>query len=105
QTASPGSLHVDMRGLNQIVGFSRTSRRICVQTGARWADVQRFLDAHACSVAIMQTYANFTVGGALSVNAHGRYVGLGPAILSVRSIRLLLADGSLVEDSPSERSQ
>jgi FAD/FMN-containing dehydrogenase len=40
----------------------------------------------------MQSYDNFTVGGSLSVNAHGRYVGLGPIVLSVKSIRLVLAD-------------
>jgi FAD/FMN-containing dehydrogenase len=50
----------------------------------------------------MQSYDNFTVGGSLSVNAHGRYVGLGPIVLSVRSIRLVLADGSLVTASPAE---
>jgi len=31
----------------------------------------------------MQSYANFTVGGSLSVNVHGRYVNQGPLILSV----------------------
>ena len=52
----------------------------------RWCDIQRFVDPHDLSVAIMQTYANFTVGGSLSVNVHGRYVGQGPLILSVRAI-------------------
>ena len=61
-----------------------------VQAGARWCDIQRFIDPHGLSVKIMQTYANFTVGGALSVNCHGRYVGLGPLVLSVRAIRVVL---------------
>lgn len=52
----------------------------------------------------MQTYANFTVGGALSVNCHGRYMGLGPVVLSVRSIDVLLADGSLVRAGRTENS-
>ena len=56
---------------------------------------ERFVDAHDLSVKIMQSYANFTVGGSLSVNVHGRYTGLGPLILSVRSIRLVLANGDL----------
>jgi FAD/FMN-containing dehydrogenase len=50
----------------------------------------------------MQSYDNFTVGGSLSVNAHGRYVGLGPIVLSVKSLRLLLADGSIVTATPTE---
>jgi FAD/FMN-containing dehydrogenase len=52
----------------------------------------------------MQSYANFTVGGSLSVNAHGRYVGLGPLILSVKSLKVVLADGSTVEASPTHNT-
>jgi len=50
----------------------------------------------------MQTYANFTVGGSLSVNCHGRYIGLGPVILSVKSLEVVLANGELVRTSPAE---
>ena len=97
QTASPGSLHIDKRTLNRVVAFSPTARTLRVQAGARWCDIQRFIDPHGLSVKIMQTYANFTVGGALSVNCHGRYVGLGPLVLSVRAIRIVLHDGSDIE--------
>jgi len=102
QTASPGSLHIDMRGLNRVLDFSVAEKWIRVQTGIRWCDIQRHIDPHNLSVKIMQTYANFTVGGALSVNCHGRYIGLGPVILSVRWIRVLLMDGSLVRASRTE---
>ena len=104
QTASEGSLHLDMRRLNQILQFSPTEKTVRVQAGVRWCDLQRFLDPHGLAVKIMQTYANFTVGGALSVNCHGRYVGLGPLVLSVRAITLVLADGSLAEASPSHNA-
>src|SRR5262250_3297519 len=104
QTASPGSLHLDMRRFNRVVSFSPLNRTIRVQTGIRWCDIQRFIDPHNLSVKIMQTYANFTVGGSLSVNVHGRYIGQGPLILSVRSIRLVLASAELVEASPTENA-
>jgi FAD/FMN-containing dehydrogenase len=48
----------------------------------------------------MQTYSNFTVGGSLSVNCHGRYMGAGPIILSVKAIKIVLADGSVVVATP-----
>lgn len=38
------------------------------------------------------------------MNAHGRYVGLGPLILSVKSIKVVLADGTLVEASPTHNA-
>jgi len=105
QTASPGTLHLDMRGLNKVLHFSPVARTIRVQAGARWCDLQRFLDPHDLSVKIMQTYANFTVGGSLSVNVHGRYMGLGPLILSVRAISVVLMNGELVEATPAHNSE
>ena len=102
QTASPGSVHIDMRTMNRIIAFSPRDKTIRVQAGVRWCDIQRFVDPHGLAVKIMQTYANFTVGGAVSVNCHGRYVGLGPIVLSVRALKLVLHDGTAVEASRSE---
>jgi len=105
QVASPGSLHLDMRRLNRVLTFSPAHGTLRVQAGIRWCDIQAFIDPHGFSVRIMQTYANFTVGGSLSVNVHGRYVGLGPLILSVRAIRLVLADGRLEDASPTHNAE
>ena len=104
QTASPDSLHIDMRGLNRVVAFLPQQRRIRVQSGIRWCDIQRFLDPHGLSVKTMQTYANFTVGGSLGVNAHGRYMGLGPVILSVREVVLVMADGTRETAGPTKNA-
>ena len=105
QVASPGSLHLDMRQLDQVLELRPLERTIRVQAGIRWCDIQRFIDPHGLAVKIMQSYANFTVGGSLRVNAHGRYVGLGPLILSVRRIALVLAGGERVEASPTENAE
>src|SRR4051794_27908173 len=67
-TASPGALHLDLRQMNRVLSFDPAARRIRVEAGIRWCDIQRFVDPHGLAVKIMQTYANFTVGGALSVN-------------------------------------
>ncbi|TGL65108.1 FAD-binding protein [Leptospira jelokensis] len=104
QTASPSSTHIDMRKLNQVLEYNPSEKRIKVQAGIRWCDIQHYIDKDDLSVKIMQTYANFTVGGALSVNCHGRYMGLGPVVLSVRSIDVVLADGNLVRASRTENS-
>lgn len=105
QTASPGTAHIDMRRLNAIVWLRPLDGRVRVQAGLRFCDLQRALDPHDLSIKTMQTYANFTVGGAVSVNAHGRYLGLGPIVLSVRAIDLLLADGTRLSASPEENPE
>jgi FAD/FMN-containing dehydrogenase len=90
-----------MRGLNQPVWFDPQSKTIRVQTGMRWRDLQTIIDSHQLAVKIMQSYSSFTIGGALSVNAHGRYVGLGPLINSVRAIQIVLRGGGPI---PAPRS-
>src|SRR5580698_710037 len=105
QTASPGSLHLDMRSMNQVLLFSPQSRTIRVQAGIRWCDIQKFIDPHGLSVKVMQTYANFTVGGSISVNSHGRYIGQGPLVSSVREIRLVTAGGEVIDASPTRHAE
>jgi FAD/FMN-containing dehydrogenase len=104
QIATAGALYIDMRGFNKIVTFLPVTKTITVQAGARWRQVQERIDAANLSVAIMQSFANFTVGGSLSVNVHGRYVGRGPLIRSVKSLKVVLADGSVVEASPTQNA-
>ncbi len=103
QTATEQALQIDMRQFNKILDFSKADKTITVQAGARWRQIQEYIDPHDLSIMIMQTYSNFTVGGSLSVNVHGRYVGSGPLIHSVKALRVVLPDGSLVEASPTMR--
>lgn len=46
QTASPGSLHLDMRRLNKVVELAPQRKTIRVQAGIRWCDIQRFIDSY-----------------------------------------------------------
>lgn len=99
QVAVKGGLHLDMRRMNGLVWLRPGDRVARVQAGMRWRDLQDHLNAYGLAVKTMQSYANFTVGGSVSVNAHGRYVGHGPVGHSVRALQLVLADGSLAEVS------
>lgn len=105
QIAFEDSLHIDMRNFNQVLGFDAQKKTITVQTGITWRDIQQYIDPHNLSIRIMQTYSNFTVGGSLSVNVHGRYIGEGPLIKSVLSIKLVLANGKQVIASRQQNSE
>lgn len=102
QTATEGALQIDMRQFDKVISLDAEKKEITVQAGITWHKIQQYIDPHNLSLLIMQSYANFTVGGALSVNAHGRYIGLGPAVMSVKSIRLVLANGDIVTASPDQ---
>jgi FAD/FMN-containing dehydrogenase len=104
QIAEPGSLHLDMRAMNKPVFLDARRRVIRVQAGMRWRDVQDWIDPRDLSVKIMQSFSNFTVGGAVSVNCHGRYVGRGPVVNSVRALQLVTARGEALELSRSQNA-
>lgn len=105
QTASPNTLHIDMRGLNKVIEINPDRCIIRVQAGTRWKYIQQQLVDYGLAVKIMQTYSDFTVGGSISVNCHGRYIGLGPIILSVLSLTLVMQDGSVITVTPEQNSE
>ena len=105
QTATEGALHIDMRRYNRILQLDTAQKTLTVQAGATWRQIQEFIDHYGLSVKVMQSYGNFTVGGSLSVNVHGRYAGLGPIISTVRSFRIVLADGTALTASPTENRE
>ena len=91
--------------MKQLLWLRAPERRVRVQAGITWRDLQDVLDPHDLSVRTMQSFSNFTVGGAVSVNCHGRYVGHGPIGHSVRALQLVLADGRVVEASRQENPE
>ncbi len=102
QTACTGCLFVDMRHFNHVLSVDAKQHLITVEAGTTWRAIQEAIDPQDLSVHIMQSYANFTVGGTLSVNAHGNYFNEGPVVNSVRSFRIVLADGTIVTASRDE---
>ena len=66
-----------------------------VQAGARWFQVIDFLAGLGMTVEIMQSNSDFSVGGTLSVNAHGWQPGRPPVSSSVNKISVLTVDGEI----------
>ena len=97
QTAYENSLHIDMRSFKQVLALDTIKKTITVQPGISWRELQKEIDPYNLSVKIMQTYANFTVGGSVSVNCHGRYIGHGSIISSVLNLKIITASGELIE--------
>ena len=102
QTAIQGAVQIDTRKLNHVIDFKPDQKLLTIETGATWHQVQELIDPYDLSVKIMQSYANFSIGGSLSVNVHGRYIGEGPIILSVKQFKIVLADGKVVIASPEQ---
>ena len=63
QIAADRSLHLDMRGFDRVIRFVPAERRITVQPGITWRQIQTIINPHDLALQIMQSYADFSVGG------------------------------------------
>lgn len=104
QTFAENAIVLDMRPLNRVLRIDQVSREITVQSGATWEQVQSAINPFGLSLRIMQSQNLFTVGGTMSVNAHGRDIHEGPFIESVKSFRLMNAEGKMIEVSRTSNS-
>ena len=105
QIGFENSLHIDMRKFNKVLMLDTIHKTVTVQSGIVWRDLQKVIDPHNLSIKIMQTYANFTVGGSVSVNCHGRYIGHGPIVSSVLEIKLVSAAGESIIANRNENQE
>lgn len=105
QTAITGGIQLDMRSFKQLIWLNEKKKTVRVQAGMRWRDLQTILDPVGLAVRTMQSYSNFTIGGSVSVNCHGRYVGHGGIVHSIRSLQLILADGQVLEVNQQQNSE
>jgi hypothetical protein len=76
-----------------------------VGAGMRWFEVIRALDVQGFSPAVMQSNSDFGVGSTFCVNSHGWPTRHGPFGSTVRSARIVLADGQLVECSRAKEPE
>jgi FAD/FMN-containing dehydrogenase len=99
-TVRAGGIVLDMRGLDEI-RLDPAARTVTVGSGATWHAIQNAIHPRF-AVKAMQSTDIFTVGGSISVNAHGMDHRAGAVMGSIRSLRLMLADGRIVIASRTE---
>nr|WP_018767115.1 MULTISPECIES: FAD-dependent oxidoreductase [Bacillus] len=74
QTYYPNGTVLDMKGYNKILEFDPEKKRIRVQSGVTWDDIQKKVNPYGLAVQVMQSQNIFTVGGAVAVIATGYLV-------------------------------
>jgi len=104
QIAYEDGIVIDMSSFNDVIELDTDNQTVTVQTGITWKKLIEYIDPHDLSVRCMQSYSDFSVGGTLSVNAHGRTVHDDPIISTVQSITIINAQGNLIEASRTKNS-
>ncbi|MCB0097973.1 MAG: FAD-binding oxidoreductase [Caldilineaceae bacterium] len=98
-----GALVLDMRQFNQI-SLDAENKLLTAQSGASWHQIQELLHPRF-AVKAMQSTDIFTVGGSISVNAHGMDHNAGALGRTVRAMRIMLADGAVQTVSREENPE
>ena len=102
QAFGPGAVVLDMTALNRMA-LDASARTLTVQSGATWHDIQNVLHPRF-AVKAMQSTDIFTVGGSIAVNAHGMDHTAGSVGRTLRAMRVMLADGTVVRASRTENA-
>jgi FAD/FMN-containing dehydrogenase len=89
---------------SRVIELDTAAKLYRVDAGARWADVIKVLDPAGFSPVVMQSNNDFGVASTFCVNAHGWPVPHGPFGSTVKSLRMILADGSLVTCSRTDNA-
>ena len=97
------ALVLDMKKFAK-VEVDADKRTMTVQPGATWHAIQNVLHPRF-AVKAMQSTDIFSVGGSISVNAHGMDHQAGSVAGSIRSMRVMLADSSIVTCSRDENAE
>lgn len=93
---------LDMMGMNAI-DLDEAAMTVTVGPGATWHEIQNVLHPRF-AVKAMQSTDIFSVGGSISVNAHGMDHQAGSIVGSVKALEVMLADGTKVTCSRSENA-
>jgi FAD/FMN-containing dehydrogenase len=97
------ALVLDMTKFNKM-SLDAEHKILTVQSGATWHDIQNFLHPKF-AVKAMQSTDIFTVGGSISVNAHGMDHHVGALGKTIQSMRVMLPDGSIQRVSRTENPE
>ena len=83
-----------------------TSKNILtIGSGALWEDALKYLDKYGKSIAIMQAFSSFSIGGSISVNGHGWQKDVPPISASVVSFTLMKENGEIINCSRQENQE
>jgi FAD/FMN-containing dehydrogenase len=105
QQFARNSILIDMRSLDRIVGFDSERGLVTVEGGIMWPALMAWLQHTSWGIVQKQTGADrLTIGGALSCNAHGRGLTLGPIVGQIESFEICDYTGSIKQCSRRQNS-
>jgi FAD/FMN-containing dehydrogenase len=104
-STDPRRFRVSLDKLNKLVALNIPEQEVTVQAGMTWRDLQILIAPHDLAIRAMQSYHDFSIGGSLSVNVHGQDIHDAPLIKTVKSFKLMMPDGNILQVSRTEHPE
>lgn len=103
---------LDMSGMDRVLSIDHAARTARIEAGAQWPQILTGLYAMQADVQVPLTFRQkqtgadrLSLGGALSVNAHGRGLRWPPFVSEIASFLLVDARGEIIRCSRRENGE
>ena len=103
-TMYPNGIVLNMRPYKDMQ-IDTTTNILTIGSGALWEDAINYLDKFHKSIAVMQAFSSFSIGGSISVNGHGWQKDSPPISSSIISFTLMNYKGEIITCSRSENKE
>lgn len=95
---------IDLKSFNKVKKVDPVHKTVIVESGATWGDIQKAINPYNLALKVTQSQEIFSVGGSLSVNAHGRDIRNHSLASTVNWFTLLTPEGKVIKISRTENS-
>ena len=103
-TMYPNGIVLNMRPYKEMQ-IDTINNILTIGSGALWEDAINYLDKFHKSIAVMQAFSSFSIGGSVSVNGHGWQKDSPPISSSVISFTLMNHSGQILNCSRTENKE
>lgn len=103
-TMYPNGIVLNMRPYKEMQ-IDTINNILTIGSGALWEDAIIYLDNFHKSIAVMQAFSSFSIGGSVSVNGHGWQKNAPPISSSVLSFTLMNHNGEILTCSRNENAE
>lgn len=103
-TMYPNGIVLNMRPYKEMQ-LDTINNILTIDSGALWEDAINYLDKFNKSIAVMQAFSSFSIGGSISVNGHGWQKNLPPISSSIISFTLMNHKGEILNCSRTENKE
>lgn len=96
---------IDLKSFNKVKKVDPINKTVIVESGATWGDIQKAINPYNLALKVTQSQEIFSVGGSLSVNAHGRDIRNHSLASTVNWFTLLTPSGDIMKVSRTENKE